>query len=76
MAGRPHAQTLRADWKLSIDAPLAARVELMLQDPLNQTPIYGARAKLVTALLEFWIAVETNAPRPPLPTVEELRTRP
>ncbi len=73
MVGRPHSTTLRADWKLSLDAPLAAKVELMLQHPLNQRPVYGARAKLVSSLLEYWIALETNAPRPPLPTIEELR---
>lgn len=40
-----------AEWKLSIPAPLAARVDLLLLNPLTNKPRYGERSK-ITAL--FW----------------------
>lgn len=54
-AGRPRATELRADWKLSISAKIAALVELELQDPLTKKAKYGARSELVEKLFTEWL---------------------
>lgn len=57
-------------------ATLAGKVEYVLLDPVHQKPIYGARNKLITALLENWLAREQGVPLdqlPHVPTVLELR---
>lgn len=64
-------------WKITLPATLAGRVEYMLISPISQKPIYSARARLVRALLEDWVARESGASiteRPPVPTLEELRS--
>jgi len=62
------------NWKITLPATLAGRVEFMLLSPVHQKPIYGARARLVESLLEYWIAVESGAIPPHIPSVEELRS--
>lgn len=71
---RPRSPHLRADWKLSLPAPIAASVDLMLFDPLAQKPRYGARSLLVAALLRRWMAEQNGDPLPPVPSVGELRS--
>lgn len=61
-------------WKITLPAALAGRVELMLLSPIHQRPIYGARARLIEQLLEYWVAKESGSPLPRLPSVEELRS--
>lgn len=71
--GRPRNESLRADLKLSLPAPLLSEINLMLEDPLTRQPKYGARAKLIEACLRNWLAYIKHEPLPPLPSVEELR---
>lgn len=71
--GRPRNPQLRADWKLSLPAPIAAKADLMLLDPLSQRPKYGARSRLVAALLEQWLASLDGEIAPPIPALSELR---
>jgi len=63
---------LRAEWKLSLRAAIAAEVDLMLEDPLTRKPKYGSRSKLVESLLDEWIARQKGDPSGPVPTREEL----
>lgn len=66
---------LLRNWKITLPATLAGRVEAMLLSPVHQKPIYGTRARLVEALLEYWVAVESGSASPPhVPSVHELRS--
>lgn len=67
------ADDLQKPWKLNLSASLAGKVEYMLTDPITKKPIYGARTKLVEALLENWIATQENRPAPSVPTIDQLR---
>jgi hypothetical protein len=74
--GRPVNDDLNKPWKLLMPATLAGRVEYILIDPIHSKPIYGARNKLVGALLEWWVARESGTPPehlPHVPSVAELR---
>lgn len=71
--GRPRVPYLRVDFKVSLPAALAAEIDLMFQDPLTNRPKYGARAKLVTALMQRWLAEQRGEPVVPVPSLEELR---
>lgn len=73
MVGKPRKPYLRADWKLSLPAELAARIDLMLEDPLTRKPKYAARARLVEGLLRRWIAETNGEAVVPVPTLTELR---
>jgi len=67
---------LSKPWKLNMPATLAGRVEFVLLDPVHQQPIYGARVKLVSELLERWLAEQSGTPPDQLPhvsTIEEIR---
>lgn len=48
-------------------------MEYLLADPLTRKPLYGARVRLVEALLEAWIAKEEGREAPPVPSLSELR---
>lgn len=68
---------LMKNWKIPVRASLAGKVELTLTDPVTREPRYGARTKLVDALLEHWLDSLQGKPieeRHPLPTLEELRS--
>lgn len=67
------ADDLYVKWKLSIPATLSGRVSHMLQDPLHNKPIYGARVKLVSELLEWWVSREMGTEPPHISTLAELR---
>lgn len=70
---RPLNDEPTVDWKILLPAPLAGRIENMLIDPIHSKPIYGARAKLIRALLENWIAEQSGSPPRPVPSLMELR---
>lgn len=74
---RPINPDLTKPWKVSLPAQLAGRVEYALMNPLQNSPIYGSRNKLIIALLEWWIARESGtSPEhlPYVPSLEELRS--
>ena len=53
---RPFNPDLTKYWKVCLPAPLAGTVELYLFDRIHGKPQYGARAKLITDLLDAWVA--------------------
>jgi metal-responsive CopG/Arc/MetJ family transcriptional regulator len=71
--GRPRVPYLRVDFKVSLPAALAAEIDLTFNDPLTNRPKYGARAKLIQALLENWLATQRGGEQGHVPTLEELR---
>lgn len=52
---RPFNPDLTKNWKVSLPAPLAARVELALFDRINKKPKYGERGQVIAELLELWL---------------------
>lgn len=73
---RPFNPDLSTPWKINLPATLAGKVEYTLLDPIHQKPIYGARNKLIAALLERWLAEQAGASSlPPVPSILELRER-
>lgn len=74
---RPLNDDLNKPWKIVLPATLAGRIEYIFIDPIHQKPIYGARNKLITALLEWYIARESGTPPerlPHVPSITELRS--
>jgi metal-responsive CopG/Arc/MetJ family transcriptional regulator len=71
--GRPRVPYLRVDFKVSLPAALAAEIDLMFSDPITNRPKYGARAKLIQALLEDWLAGQRGESKRHIPSLEELR---
>ena len=71
--GRPRLPYFRVDYKVSLPAKLAADIDYLFFDPATNKPRYGARARLIEALLRFWLARERNQPLPALPSLDELR---
>ena len=73
--GRPRASALRSDWKLSIDAKIAALVEQELFDPLSGKAKYGARSELVEGWAKEWLAKRgitvEEVPEPSVPRVTD-----
>lgn len=53
---RPYNPDLTKYWKICLPATLAGTVEFYLFDSIHKKPQYGARAKLITQLLEEWVA--------------------
>lgn len=73
---RPVNPDLIVNWKIGMPATLAGRIEHVLLDPIHSIPIYGARGKLIAALLERWLAQEEGVSEdllPHVPTLLELR---
>jgi hypothetical protein len=69
---------LTIEWKLSMPATLAGRIENVLGDPVTGKPIYGVRNRLLVMLLDHWLAQQSNPDSPPellpeIPTIEQLR---
>jgi len=52
---KPHIDP-PAKFEVSIPTSLAARVELLLYDPIAGKPRYGGRSQLVQELLSQWVA--------------------
>src|SRR5262245_26373035 len=74
MKGRPRVPYLRVDFKISLPAALAAEIDLIFEDPLTKRPKYGARAKLISTLLQRWLDEQRGAPsHVHIPSLEELR---
>ena len=74
MKGRPRVPYLRVDFKVSLPAALAAEIDLIFVNPLTNRPKYGARARLVTSLLQQWLDQQRGIIREHhIPTLEELR---
>lgn len=72
---RPVSDDLLKQWKLTLPATTAGTVEHLLFDQVHSKPVYAARAKLVTALLEYWIARELGKPLPEIPSAVSLISR-
>lgn len=53
---RPLNPDLTKKWKICLPATLAGTVEFYLFDRLHNKPKYGSRGKLITELLEGWVA--------------------
>lgn len=53
---RPFNPDLTKNWKVCLPAPLAARVELALFNPVTKKPAYGDRGKVIAEALEIWLA--------------------
>lgn len=53
--GRPASPVPTIDWKCYIPLPIAAKVDLLLLDPVRGTTRYGMRSALVTQLLLQWL---------------------
>lgn len=57
MRGRkPKHEHGAVSWEVLLPAALAARLELLLLDPLTGAVRYGAKSQLVVRLLEEWLA--------------------
>jgi hypothetical protein len=52
---RPKDSDPSVEWKVHIKSSLAAKVELLLLDPMRRKVKYGARSQLIETLLERWI---------------------
>lgn len=66
---------LSKDWKISLPATLAGRIEYALMDSITHKPVYGARNRLIAALLDKWLWEQRgDATRPPpsVPSLDEL----
>ena len=55
MRGRKKLVDPPVEWKLSLPLSVTAPVSLLLSDPLTGLPKHGARAKLITKLLQDWL---------------------
>ena len=53
--GRPSLPVPTIDWKCYIPLPIAAKVDLLLLDPVSGKTRYGARSALVNQLLLQWL---------------------
>lgn len=73
---RPFNPDLSTAWKINLPATLAGQVEFALLDPVHQKPIYGARNRLIGALLTRWLAEQSGRTElPHVPSILELRDR-
>lgn len=70
---RPRNAHLRTTMKLSMPAPTVAKLDLLFEDPLTGRPKYGARSRLIDALLRRYFAEIEGDVLPDLPTLTELR---
>lgn len=59
MSRAPNSDLL-VTWKLHVPATLAGQVEFLLHDGIFNKPKYGARARLIESLLDYWTTRERN----------------
>ena len=59
---RPHLPVRPIEVAFSLPSDLIAAVEIHLWDPINNRAKYGARSKLVAALLREWLRLRENSP--------------
>lgn len=62
--GRPVSPIPTIDWKVYIPVPIAAKVDLLLLDPVTMRQRHGARSALVGQLLLKWLATQGYTPDP------------
>jgi len=65
-------------WKITIQAALAGKMEMVLDDPITRRPIYGRRRELTEALYRNWLDREAGKPeaeRSHVPSLLELRSQ-
>ena len=67
----PRRRGLHTEWKSSIDALTAAKVERILTNNVFGKPQYGARSKLIEKLLQRWL-LSLEEGQTPIVTVEEI----
>ena len=66
--GRRPSAVPSVRWVAYIPADVAAKVELILTNPVRGKPNYGERGELMTALLQKWLKEQqTPAEEPPAP---------
>lgn len=70
---RPVNDDLIIKWKITLPATLAGATEHLLFDRIHGKPLYGARNRLITTLLERWHDELAGRPSRPMPTLEEVR---
>lgn len=62
MPKRRDSSVLRVEWKISLPAELAARIEMTLYSPHQRKPQYGGRSQLIERLLREHLAqIEANS---------------
>lgn len=73
MPRRPNSER-RVEWKISVNAELAAEVQIAFINPLTGRAGYGSRSELVEHLIRLWLQggdaavlahrqeIEANAP--------------
>lgn len=71
--GRPSNPDLTLPWKINMPATLAGKVEYLLWDPIHNKPRYGARNKLIVALLESWLSEQETGRKTAVPSLKELQ---
>lgn len=72
MPRKPNPDMIKP-WKVNLPATLAGKIEYLLHDPIHNQPRYGARGFLIERLLDHWLAHVTGDPKPPLPSLDEIR---
>jgi hypothetical protein len=60
---RPRSLENYTQWKIHLDAIVAARVEMRLFDPIRGKPRYGSRHELINSLLLKWLEDQEGAPQ-------------
>lgn len=61
---KPHSDP-PVQWFTNIPQSLAAKVELLLYDPVTQKPRYGGRSGLIQILLRRWVEEQQGGEPPP-----------
>jgi hypothetical protein len=60
--GRKASLDPPVEWTVNVPSSIAVQIDLLLSDPLTGKPRYGARAKLVTALLQHYLRTARTNP--------------
>lgn len=74
---KPRSTAILTEWKLSIPASLASRVDLLLLNPLTNKPRYGERSKITALFWETYLSQMSAREAPngtmilPLPNIPE-----
>lgn len=53
--GRKPLAVPKVQWQVAVRIDIAAKVELLLMDPMREKTKYGARGELIEILLEEWV---------------------
>lgn len=56
--GRPALVVPTVDWKCRIPVDVAAKIDMLLLDPVRQEVAYGRRSQLVTQLLKAFLETQ------------------